>query len=370
MLLNKPSLIHICAYFPPHLGGLEVVVRELTAALASRGNTVTVLTSDLHAIGKKKIELENDVVIKRLWSFEFAHTAFIPSLFWQLVTAPKPTIFHLHLAQAFVPEMVWLASKLRNIPYVVHFHLDVEPSGRLGFLFVLWKKVVQSRIIKDASFVIALSPDQLHLIKREYGVPVDRIRFIRNGVSEAFFKIGEAKHQFQRPTRLLYVGRLSLQKRVERIVSALHLIKSDVTLSIVGNGEDLANLQNLVSRHNLTNVQFKGRLDGELLKDAYKNADIFVLPSDREGMPLVLLEAMASGIPVVGSDVMGIRELIQGVGVLVSNPSPETFADAIDQLVADPKRLEKLSLASLEKASEYDWKGPVSQLEQVYDEVK
>ncbi|HWC57923.1 MAG TPA: glycosyltransferase family 4 protein [Candidatus Paceibacterota bacterium] len=369
MKKNDFSIVQIAAYYPPHLGGLEGVAKEVSEQLTRDGHEVTVLTSDISAKQLPKIESHPNLIIKRLWSFEFAHTAWIPGLLWQLLRVKKPTIFHLHLAQAYVPEMVWLASKLRGIPYIVHFHLDVKPSGTFGFIYVLWKKWIQSRIIKDAVRVITLSPDQSVLIKNRYHKTDSEVVFIGNGVGNQFLTIGENERVRHNPLRLLFVGRLALQKRPERLVEAMPLIKSETILTIVGDGEDRSMLEALVKKHNLKNVSFVGKLFGEALLSAYRDSDVFVLPSDREGMPLVLLEAMAAGLPIVASDVLGITELIEGVGVLVANPSPETFAAAIDALASDPAKLALLSKKSFAKAQDCSWEKLVKKLEAVYKEI-
>ena len=368
-MTNNINIVQIAAHYPPYLGGLERVAQEVAEHLARNGHKVSVLTSNIQAKEIAQIETRPNLAIRRLSAFHFAHTTFIPSLLWELLRVRKPAIFHLHLAQAYVPEMVWLAAKLRNIPYIVHFHIDAEPSGRLGFLFVLWKRWVQSSIIKDATRVITLSLDQSNLIHERYQKPKDKITFIGNGVGREFLEIGKTNRVFHTPLRLIFVGRLSVQKRPERLVEALALVNPGVTLDIVGEGEDRAELESLVAKLKLTNVKFLGKLHGKELLEAYRNADVFVLSSDREGMPLVLLEAMSTGLPIIGSNVLGIRELISEVGVLVDNPSSETFAKAINNLLERPGELQRLSQKSIAKSQGYSWEILIKQLEKVYEEI-
>jgi phosphatidylinositol alpha-mannosyltransferase len=370
IMRKKPRVVQIVSYYPPHLGGMERVVQEIALQLARDDYSVAVLTSDIEAKKLPDVERSTNLIIRRLLSFEFAHTAWIPEMLWNLLNIRKPAVFHLHLAQVFVPEMVWVASKLRGIPYVVHFHLDVEPSGTFGFIFVWWKRWIQPIIIKSAAHIITLSPDQSKLIESRYGIPSDKITFIGNGVSEKFLEIGKMPREFHTPLRLLSVGRLASQKRPERLVEALSLVKSPVTLTLVGDGEDCAKLEELTAKLALKNVVFRGILRGEALLQAYRDADVFVISSDREGMSLAILEAMGTALPVVGSDVLGIHEAIDGVGVLVPDPSPETFAHAIDDLAAHPERLPALSAASYKRAQEYSWDKLVNRLEEVYKSIK
>src|SRR5665213_2950778 len=122
----KPTIVQIVGYYPPHLGGMEVVVRETSLALARTGCPVEVITSNVGSKNLSPVEHQRNYRLRRLRAFEFAHTPFMPALLWQLLRVKKPAIFHLHLSQAYLPEIVWLAAKLRRIPYVVHFHLDTE----------------------------------------------------------------------------------------------------------------------------------------------------------------------------------------------------------------------------------------------------
>jgi glycosyltransferase involved in cell wall biosynthesis len=366
---KKLRVVQVSAFYPPHLGGLERVVLEVSEQLAHEGNEVIVVTSNIDAGRAPANENFVNLTIKRLRSFQFAHVAWIPGLLYQLIRTRKPAVFHLHLAQAYVPEMVWLASKLRGIPYIVHFHLDVDPSGPFGFIFVWWKRWIQPVIIKGAAHVITLSPDQTKLIMNRYGINADKVTFIGNGVSEKFLEIGKSVREFHSPLRLLSVGRFSIQKRPERLIEALSLIKSPVTLTLVGDGEDRAKLEGLVAKLGLKNITFKGVLQGDDLLEAYRQADVFTISSDREGMSLAILEAMGAGLPIVGSDVLGIHEAVEGVGILVPNPSPETFAQAINDLAAHQDRLPQLSAASYRKAQEFSWLKLVNRLEEVYRSI-
>lgn len=368
--MNKKTIAQVVSYFPPHIGGMERVVEEISKNLSQDGYFVKVFTSNIGLNKENKTMSLRNLEVNRLTAFEFAHTPIIPSLFFQLFKIKKPAIIHLHLAQVYCPEIVFFISKIRRIPYVLHYHLDVEKSGTLGFLFLLWKKWIQPLIIRSAEHVITLSPEQSNIIINRYGVSPSKVSFISNGVGNSFFELGKQEKTLGDRVNLLFVGRLSVQKRPERLIEALSMLKStSVFLDVVGDGEDRAKLEQLVDRLNLKNIKFHGALHGSDLLEIYKKANVFVLPSDREGMPLVLLEAMAAGLPVMGSDVLGITELIQGVGVLVKDPSPETFAVAIDNLVNDKEKITQLTLLSKEKAKDYSWTALVQKLEGVYENI-
>ena len=133
------EIIQITPGYPPRLGGAENVAKEISERLASKSHPVKVFTSDI-GCEKGKLKSIKNLKISYLRSWEFAHTFIIPSLFFELLKVPQNSIIHLHTSgEAFVPEIIYLISKIRKIPYIAHFHADAEPSGTLGFLVPLYK---------------------------------------------------------------------------------------------------------------------------------------------------------------------------------------------------------------------------------------
>lgn len=365
---NKIHIVQIADYYPPHLGGLERVAQEVSEQLARDGYNTVVLTSDIGGKNLPQIEISQNLIVKRLWSFDFAHTAFIPSLFFELLYVCKPVIFHLHFAQAYIPELVWLISKMRKIPYIIHFHLDVGVSGWLGWLFLLYKHITWGTFLRGASKVIVFSDEQLDLVHKKYGVKKENIVIIPNGAGEDFF-IREPRLIPHNPLRILSVGRLDIQKRLERLIEVVALLKIPAELTFVGDGELRSELEALVRERGLTNIKFVGKKLGDELRAYYRDADVFVTSSDREGMSLVVLEAMASGLPIIGSNVLGTRELVGGAGILVDEPYPKGFADAIIKLAEDKQQFQNLSARSIERAEQHTWKKLVIKLEEVYKSI-
>ena len=147
------------------------------------------------------------------------------------------------------------------------------------------------------------------------------------------------------------------------------MIKEDVELTIVGDGEDRDKLEFLADNVAGGRVRFVGEKKPEELRRYYNDADIFVIPSDKEGMPIAVLEAMSAGIPVMGSNVLGIRELVSGVGILVNNPSPKTFAKEISKLLNDKEKIKVLSERSIKKANKYSWENSVDKLSTLYKNI-
>jgi glycosyltransferase involved in cell wall biosynthesis len=364
----KPDIIQVAGFYPPHLGGMEIVAKNISEKIAADGFKVTVLTSDIDS-DQAEVEVVPNLTIKHLKAFEFAHTpiafGFIPAIF----SIRKQSIIHLHLAQAFYPELVLLVSKVRHIPYVLHFHLDLQPSGNLGFLFNFYKKYVLKNVIQNANNVIVFSKEQKAFIHKTYSVPNSRISVIANGVSDVYF--GTKKHIAKKSSgQLLYVGRLNAQKRVSILVNMMNMLSKNIHLTIAGNGEDRKELETLIEKLELGDrVHLVGQIDSNELIHYYANADAVVIASENEGMPLALLEAMAAGLPIIGADVPGIRELVADTGVLVRNPDAKSFAKIVSSILADNVKLQKMSEASINTARKYTWSKTVDSLEALYKKV-
>ncbi|MBU4348475.1 glycosyltransferase family 4 protein [Patescibacteria group bacterium] len=360
------KIYQITPYYSPYCGGLQNVVKALSEELAMNKHQVEVFTSDI-GCEKGKLKSTKNLKINYLKSWEFAHTPIIFPLFWKLIRIPKDSIMHIHIAQAFVPEVVYLISKIRKIPYIAHIHVDSEPTGKFGFLLKYYKNLFLKKVLESANCVIVLTKENKKIFLEKYK-NIKNVKIIPNGVSKSFF-ISKKTNIKNKHKNLLYVGRLSIEKNVDILLKSMAFIQNNVKLHIVGDGEQKQKLQNIISEKNIKNVYMHGRKDGKELIKIYKKSDIFLLASSYESLPLVLLEAMASENLIIASNVRGIRELIKNIGILVNPPTPKNFAIQIDKLIENEKTRKQLVQMAKNKAKEYSWNKIVEQTEQVYEEV-
>lgn len=356
-------IIHITHGYSFHTGGVQRVTKELTMRLAQKGYTVEVYTPGPR---DRKDAAHENLHVHYLPSLEIAHTPFMPTLLWHLLRAPKNSIFHVHVAKAFLPEIVYFISKLKGIRYIAHFHLDVDPTGIMGFILPLYKRLVLKRVLQDAETVVALSDEQSAWLTSTYELNGTTMT-IPNGTSNEFYV--ENKEFSTDIFNVLFVGRLSPQKNVRVLVQAAALLKSQVIVHIVGEGEQKEDLQKLIHEQHIQNVVLHGAKYDNELHTFYQNADVFVLPSIKEGLPEVLVEAMASALPIVASDVIGNREFVADTGILVNPPTPENFAYEIDCLLSNPTLLKKMSRHSQVKARRHNWDTIVHEFINLYEKT-
>lgn len=362
-----PKIVHVAAHYPPSLGGMEKVAENMAVELAKRGQPVEVVTTN---IGYDDLHEDADLpgyAVTRLRGFMIGGLPIAPMLLWQLLRQPKGSLYHVHIAQAGFPEITLFAALLRRAKVIGHFHLDVEPSGTFGSLFKLYKRAVFPWMLRHMDAVIVFSKDQKQLVTSKYHVDPTNVHIVPNGVGEEYFRTEPRTPH--RPFRLLFVGRLSPQKNLPLLLQALQGVSEKFETTIVGAGELNEKLRQLAQNYNLHNVRFAGRKDGRELLAMYEHADAFVLPSEREGMPLVLLEAMAMRLPIIGTDVLGTRDLVHSGknGYLVPLGKPDELQKALLVLASDPKTYADMSSRAAAVAAEFSWHKLIEQvLQEVY----
>lgn len=366
------SIVHVSPHYPPYLGGQEKVVEALARYRLAQGLDVAVLTAMDRLWGAQRgstPEQEGTVQVRRLRSLEVAHTAIMPSLPAELLRLRRNSLVHLHISQAFVTEAVYAVHLLRKLPYVAHLHVDVGPSGPAGVLLRAYKPLVLGPILRHAARVVVFTAEQRSATSVKYRIAPERIAVIPNGVDDTFYYSG-LRLPREKP-RLLFVGRLAGQKNLPLLFGALAGVSEHFETTIVGDGELEGKLRELADNLVLKNLRFHGRADGDELRDLYRNADIFVLPSEREGMPLVLLEALAMGLPVVATNIPGSRDVIKdGInGVLVPPDDTTALRKALVNVASDLNNYRRMSNEARRLADEYSWTAIGATFESLYAEI-
>lgn len=365
-MLKRHHIIQVSSYYPPHLGGQENAVHDLAHHLAANGHSVQVLAS--RQGGGAKTEVRDRVHVRRLSSFVFGHAPIMPGFVGALLRMARPSsIVHVHIGQAFSPEMVWLAAKLRRFPFIAQLHIDFEPTGAAGFLLPLYKKYVLKPVLRAATTVIVLN-EKTRTTVQQYGCR--NVRIMNNGIDEAYFAAQRATLAPRPPDilRLVCVGRLSKQKNITTLLEALPHIARKVHLDIIGEGEERAAIEATITRLKLRNVTLHGRLPREEVRHFYQHSDALIMPSIFEAQPLVLLEAMATGIPIIGTNVIGVGEHIENIGI-IAEPTPKGLAEAISKYDALHPDLPAMVNRGRAKAETLRWSQLLTEYETLYAEA-
>jgi glycosyltransferase involved in cell wall biosynthesis len=373
---NEPSraVVHVASRYPPALGGTENAAHAIAHMQYDSGLRVRVITSD-QGTGGAQLEQEG-LPVARLKSFDVANTPVMPGLFLRLLTVKRGSIIHLHIAQAYAPELVWLVAKMRRITYVAHFHADVIPSGRVGRgLLEPYKKIVLRRVMRGSAKVLVPTDDYRDLVGEKYDIRRDHVAVVDNGTDHGVVAQPKSISGNARPARLLFVGRLATQKNVPLLLRAVSAYRekydSNFRLAIVGDGDLRPSIEDEILRLGLSDlVCLKGARYGADLESMYEESDLLILTSIFESFGLVLVEAMTKALPIVSVRIPAVRNVVlDGVNGLLTASEPGALADAIHELLTDEDLYAKFSTNNLATAHRYTWSSVARKISAAYDSL-
>ena len=256
----------------------------------------------------------------------------------------------------------WLAAqcaKKLKIPLFVSLHIQLDIQRELykktnfkkylGMKFL--QKFIEPYVIKNANIVtIVYKIIEPYVIKNRNEKPI----ILYNKIDVERFANGNQIDCLPKPL-ILSVGRLTIQKNHECLIEAMKQI--DANLIIIGNGESYNKLTALIKKNNLeSRIFIKKSVPNLEIQDYYKSADIFALAYDTklEGMPIPVMEAMASGLPVViPFTEKGLSDGLEEV-IVFSKPTPNSFAENINKILANDKLRLELVQKSQNKAKDFD----------------
>ena len=374
------KVLQLTQRFHPAIGGVETHVSNLASELTHRGVDVQVFTTDsardtpFQRYTGDNIRLSFKVRrFHAVKAANFPHGLGVvaPSMLSSLLSEPCD-LMHAHSYGYFVAYAGTFAHKIRGIPLVLTTHSD---AGRPRLQKRIFDSIVPALTLRHAQRVIAVtSSEASHL--RTLGVEGQRINVIPNGINIEDFEEKRKRTRRVDPASILWVGRIyPEQKGLETLIRAISLISPSNRpyLNIVG--EDWGGSADILKLAHRLNVQDRvrllGRLNGDELRQAYTSAELFVLPSVFEPFGIVLLEAMASGLPVIASRVGGIPEVVEEgkTALLVPPSNPEELRTAIETLWSNDRLRRAMGHAGRERAGLFSWSLIIPRIMKVYEEA-
>ena len=358
--------------FPPIGGGGGWVSHFLGKHFAAAGHDVHLITSQFRDCPKYE-EIEG-IHVHRVRALRESPN--VCAVHEMLTYAVSSSLYGLRFAKKYKPDIVqvffgipagggaYLLQKFRNVPYVVFLGGRDVPSRNpdppyYRWLYLLLKPIIRS-IWGNASAVVACS-EGLRELARETGSDI-KMDVIPDAVDlETFTPV--QRDASPEKVRVLTIGRLIPRKGFQFLIRALPQILEKVShnfeIEIVGDGPYQTELLRLAESLGVASyIHFAGSVRYPKLPQKYRDADLFILPSLAEGMPLVVLEAMGTGLPIVVSRVQGIDELVvDGVnGALFDPGDVDGLAHALVKLINAGERRIEMGKASTERVKPYDWK--------------
>lgn len=320
------KILQVIPYFC--FGGAETMCENLTYALTKLGHSVTVVSLYNEKTPISQRMEEAGIRILYLDKKLGLDVSMVTKLA-KLMRQEKPDVIHTHLD---VIKYAVAAAKLNGIRRCVHTVHNVaheEAEGRI-------QKIINTVYFRLGwSVPVALSPEVQRTIVSFYGMKDGKVPVIYNGVdlSRCIPKTG---YKLSQPVQLLHIGRFNYQKNHRGLLTAFAMIlreKPNCCLNLLGDGELRQEIEAYAEELGIREkVIFHGSQSD--VHPYLHDADIFLLPSQFEGMPMTIIEAMGTGLPVVASAVGGVPDMLRNgeSGILVSR-EPEAVADAVLQLL-------------------------------------
>ena len=371
--------------FPPIGGGGGWVSYFLGKHLATSGHQVHLITSRFENLPKHEV-IEN-ITVHRVPVLRKRKD--VCAIHEMMTYAISSTIYGFHVANQFQPDVVqvffgipsggcaYLLEKTNNIPYVVFLGGRDVPRPNPDPPYYRWLYLVLSPIIqsiwRSATAVIACSNGLRELAyQTDQSIKID---VIPDGLDlHRFFSI--ERNPCSTPVKILTVGRLIPRKGFQFLIQALPDVckqtNADFRIQIVGDGPYRSELVTLAENLNVSDkIDFLGSIDYANLPQKYHEADIFTLCSLAEGMPLVVLEAMGTGLPIIASQVQGITDLVKiGInGELFDPGNVNQLVKHLVRLIDDGKRRVKMGKKSTELAQGYGWENIAQSYLELYKKV-
>jgi phosphatidyl-myo-inositol alpha-mannosyltransferase len=361
----------VSPYGFPHPGGVNEHVRHHYEELRSLGHDAWIITPKYGA------ERDSEGHVIRLgtgWAVPSNGSVGRLTLGWRirprvrdLLAAHRFDILHYH--EPFVPFLgpaVLNASETVNIA-TFHAFGGFSPSYWLG-------RRAAAGLAGRLHGRIAVSGAARHFIGRYFDA---EYRIIPNGVEIEPFARAEPFEELRDGTlNILFVGRLEDRKGLAYLLRGYHRIRKrhvDARLIVVGDGPRLREYKRYVATRRIRDVEFVGHVPLEAKLRYFASADVFCAPSTgQESFGIVLLEAMAAGLPIVASDIHGYKNVVSRdvEGYLVEPRNPRAIAAALYKLAGDPELRNRMGEAGRAKAPEYSWERVTEQVVAYYHEVR
>ena len=331
---------------PSREGGVEIVVEELAARMVKRGHNVTCLNRSGKHVGGREFEAaevceHKGVRIKRVWAVDKKGLAAMTASVTGAITAAFGSYDVVHFHAEGPCAMLWLP-KLFGKRCIATIHgLDHQRAkwGRLAKAYIMMGEKCAAGLADE---IIVLSLGVQQYFKETYG---RETVFIPNGVSAAEQRQAKEiteKYGLQPREYILFLGRLVPEKGITYLMDAFGGLQTDKKLVIAGGSSDTDAFAEELRKKAAEDerILLTGFVQGRLLEELYSNAYVYVLPSDLEGMPLSLLEAMSYGNCCVTSDIEECAAVVADKGVTFCKGDVAALQTVLQMLCDRPQTVE------------------------------
>lgn len=358
--------------FPPLGGGAATATQHIAKEMSAMNYEIVVLTTWYN--GLKEDEVRDGYRIIRIRSLRKRISRSNPL---EMISFVILALFHIPgilriwrpdkiIAFFAIPSGI-IAYALKMV-YSINYIISLRGGDVPGFnvknlnIYHWFSRPLTKRVWKNAEYIIANSNGLKKLAEQTAHKIRKKVYVIQNGVDLEQFN-HNAPHE-QNKITILFVGRLTEQKGISSLVEAVKKITNQCPelynvfcCKIIGDGPLKNKLEESVKKNGLLDIiKFIGWLPREALPMYYQHANIFVLPSSDEGMSNAILEAMASGLPIITTNVSGNEDLVKNNenGIIINND--KELSSALITLIKDPELRKKFGQKSQKISEDYFWR--------------
>lgn len=358
---------------PSREGGVEIVVEELSTRMAAEGHAVTCYNRKGHHVSGKEFDTNalseyKGVKLKNVLTIDKKGLAAMTSSFFAAIKSAfgKYDIIHFHAEGPCA--MIWIP-KLFGKRCVCTIHgLDHQRAKWTGFArkYILFG---EKMAVKFADEMIVLSRGVQEYFREVYG---RKTVFIPNGVNMPECKNADlitSEFGLRKDDYILFLGRIVPEKGLRYLVEAFKQVDTDKKLVIAGGSSDTEDFWNELKDMSQDDerIVFTGFVQGQLLEELYSNAYIYTLPSDLEGMPLSLLEAMSYGNCCLVSDIAECAEVVEDKAVTFAKSDVTDLKEKIQWLCDNHEVVMKYKSEAAEFiCGKYNWDEIVARTLELY----
>lgn len=364
-------------------GGAQIVAYYLANSMAQRKHEIKVFTTSVNS--KDLIEEYDNIKIYRYGSKFKIEKRNVPRKLFQDPLNHPLDLIHAHSS---IPIAVFAAIRCANkkkVPFIFTYHGDSQETYGSFFhrtIISFYNKHLLNKVLSRADVII--SPSEYHIDESRFlGNFRDKVVVIPNGINVSDFDIQYSKEECRaklglplNKNEILFVGNLAPYKRPDVLLKSLPIILGkipDTKLVFVGSGIMKSELELLSKKLGVEkHIKFAGFVEEGLKPLYYRASDIFVLPSNTtEVFPIVLLEASASGLPIVVSDLDTFSCIIEDGynGIVTKRGDEKNLADAIIYLLDNEETREKMGKNGRKKVEVYSWERIAEETEKVYKQL-
>ena len=358
---------------PSREGGIEIVVEELSTRMVQSGHSVTCYNRSGHHVSGKEfdggsLKEYKGVKLKSVFTINRKGLAAMTSSFFGAICAAfgKYDVVHFHAEGPCA--MLWLP-KLFGKRCIATIHgIDWQRAkwGRFASKYIKFGEKVAA---KYADEIIVLSEGVQKYFMETYG---RETVFIPNGVNRPMLrspKLIKEKYGLDKDEYILFLGRLVPEKGITYLIEAFKGITTDKKLLIAGGSSDTDDFsQELkILAEGDDRIVFTGFVQGQMLEELYSNAYVYTLPSDLEGMPLSLLEAMSYGNCCLTSDIAECAEVVEDKAILFKRSDIDDLKEKLQYACDNPDAVKKLKSGAADFiCQKYNWEDVVVQTLRLY----